>query len=126
MVLKMDVVEELQKKKTIQQSVREAERAIDNEIKMTIFDENVTYKAIVVVAGRPNSTSWAGRGPLFLTEFLDKGATTIKLILYKLMEMYKEAGYGTDGVENIDIGMGKSALGFILRIPDVTKEINNG
>lgn len=126
MVLKMDVVEELQKKKTIQQSVREAERAIDNEIKMTIFDENVIYKAIVVVAGRPNSTSWAGRGPLFLTEFLDKGAITIKLILYKLMEMYKEAGYGTDGVENIDSGMGKSALGFILRIPDVTKEINNG
>lgn len=126
MVLKMDVVEELQKKKTIQQSVREAERAIDNEIKMTIFDENVTYKAIVVVAGRPNSTSWAGRGPLFLTEFLDKGAVTIRLILCKLSEMYKEAGYRTDGVEIIDIGMGESAPGFILRIPDATKEVNNG
>lgn len=126
MVLKMDVVEELQKKKTIQQSVRNAEMAIDNEIKMTIFDENAMDKALVVVAGRPNSTSWAGRGPLFLTEFLDKGTIIIKLILCKLMEMYKEAGYGTDGVENIDIGMGESAPGFILRIPDVSKEISNG
>lgn len=126
MVLKMDEVEELQKKKSIQQSVREAEMAIDNEIKMTIFDENVTYKAVVVVAGRPNLTSWAGRGPLFLTEFLDKGTITIKLILHKLMEMYEKAGYGTDGVEHIDIGMGESAPGFILRIPDVTKEISNG
>ena len=126
MVLNIDVVEELQKKKSIQQSVREAEMAIDNEIKMTIFDENAMDKAVVVVAGRPNSTSWAGRGPLFLTEFLDKGSITIKLILFKLSEMYKNAGYRTDGVEYIDIGMGESALGFILRIPDVTKEISNG
>ena len=126
MVLKMYEVKELQKQKSIQQSVREAETAIDNEIKMTILDENDTDKAVVVAAGRPNSTNWAGRGPLFLTDFLDKGNITIKLILYKLMEMYKKAGYGTDGVEDIDIGMGESAQGFILRIPDATKEISNG
>ena len=126
MVLKMYEVKELQKQKSIQQSVREAETAIDNEIKMTILDENDKDKAVVVVAGRPNLTSWAGRGPLFLTDFLDKGNITIKLILYKLMEMYKKAGYRTDGVEYIDIGMGESAQGFILRIPDATKEVSNG
>lgn len=46
MVLKMDEVQELQKKKSIQQSVREAEMAIDNEIKMTILMKTSRIKLL--------------------------------------------------------------------------------
>ena len=118
MVISMDNLKELQTKSTIQESVKNMEKSIDTRIELTILDEKETYKAFPVVVGNPNSTTWSGRGPLFFKKSARDKPEVINEILNQLAKKYKEAGYRITGPERIDIGMGQTAPGFYIMIPN--------
>lgn len=120
MVIAMSGLKKLQERSSIQKCVNDAEERIDKRIEITVLDDNETYKGFSVVVGAPNTTSWSGRGPLFI-----KGIASLQVadaILEQLAIRYKEAGYRVLGPEQIDIGMHETAPGIHIVIPNQLSE----
>lgn len=116
MVIAMSELKKLQERSSIQKCVNDAGERIDKRIEITVLDDNETYKGFSVVVGAPNTTSWSGRGPLFI-----KGIASLQVadaILEQLAIRYKEAGYRVLGPEQIDIGMHETAPGIHIVIPN--------
>lgn len=120
MVIAMSELKKLQEQSSIQKNVNKIEEAIDKRIEIMVLDDNGTYKGFSVVVGAPNTTSWSGRGPLFI-----KGIASLQVadaILEQLAIRYKEAGYRVLGPEQIDIGMHETAPGIHIVIPNQLSE----
>lgn len=120
MVIAMSELKKLQERSSIQKCVNDAGERIDKRIEITVLDDNETYKGFSVVVGAPNTTSWSGRGPLFI-----KGIASLQVadaILEQLAIRYKEAGYRVLGPEQIDIGMHETAPGIHIVIPNQLSE----
>lgn len=120
MVIAMNELKKLQERSSIQKCVNDAEESIDKRIEITVLDDNKAYKGFSVVVGAPNTTSWSGRGPLFI-----KGIASLQVadaILEQLAIRYKEAGYRVLGPEQIDIGMHETAPGIHIVIPNQLSE----
>jgi hypothetical protein len=122
MVIAMSELKKLQEQSSIQKNVNKIEEAIDKRIEITVLDDNETYKGFSVVVGAPNTTSWSGRGPLFLTNLVGSSSEVINQILQQLGIKYEEAGYDVSGPKRIDIGMHETAPGIHIVIPNQLSE----
>lgn len=122
MVIAMSELKKLQERSSIQKCVNDAGERIDKRIEITVLDDNETYKGFSVVVGAPNTTSWSGRGPLFLTNLVGSSSEVINQILQQLGIKYEEAGYKVLGPRQIDIGMHETAPGIHIVIPNQLSE----
>ncbi|MCR4258880.1 hypothetical protein VMHJH2_10180 [Streptococcus uberis] len=118
MVVSMEKLKEFQQRNSINENVKKIEQIIDKEIEFEVMDNRSSYKAVTVVFGSPNSTSWSGRGPLYFEKECKYSSEIQNSILQELAAKYSEAGYEVTGPTYLDIGMGESAIGIHLLIPN--------